>query len=174
MNYKTIRIDFGPTEGYNWRMQLWKGEYGVFGGCEAGIYTQNPDTNNMLYTGVDNDHMLQWESALYLNEADFKANNMWFYREWQSHWWLTGFKSGVVNPEEIVMFLHVRMRSSQMANQFEEALLKSGYTKLGNGSFSMKSAGSNLEVDSFKRSMNDFYLAWRDLGELNYQQRTGN
>ena len=174
MNYKTIRIDFGPTEGYNWRMQLWKGEYGVFGGCEAGIYTQNPDTNNMLYTGVDDAHMLQWESALYLNEADFKANNAWFYREWQSHWWLTGFKSGVVNPEEIVMFLHVRMRSAQMANQFEEALLKSGFTNLGSGSFLRKDAGSNLEVDSFKKLGTHFYIAWRDLGELNYQQRTGN
>lgn len=174
MNYKTIRIDFGPTEGYNWRMQLWKGEYGVFGGCEAGIYTQDPDKNNMLYTGVDDAHMLQWEEALYLSREDFKNNNIWFYREWQSHWWLTGFKSGVVNPEDIVMYLHVRMRSSQMANQFEEALIKSGFTNLGSGSFSMKNAGSNLEVDSFKKLGLDFYIAWEDLGELNYSQATGN
>ena len=66
------------------------------------------------------------------------------------------------------------MRSAEMANRFEEALLKSGFTNLGSGSFSRKNAGSNLEVDSFKKSMNDFYIAWRDLGELNYQQRTGN
>lgn len=173
MNYKTIRIDFGPSEGLNWRMQLWKGEYGVFGGCEAGIYTADPDKNAMLYSATDNDHMLQWESALYLSRDDFKNNKIWFYREWQSHWWLTGFKSGVVNPEDIVMFLHVRMRSSQMANQFEEALISSGYKKLPNGSFLMKDAGSNLEPDSFKRSLNDFYIAWEDLGELNYSQRTG-
>ena len=83
-------------------------------------------------------------------------------------------KSGVVNPEEIVMFLHVSMRSPQMANQFEEALIKSGFTNLGYGSFLRKDAGSYLEVDSFKKLGTHFYIAWRDLGELNYQQRTGN
>ena len=180
MNYKTIRIDFGPSEGYNWRMQLWKGEYGVFGGCEAGIYTQDPKANNKLYTGADNAHMLQWESALYLSEADFKASNVWFYREWQSHWWLTGFKSGVVNPEDIVMYLHVNMRNKQMAELFEEALLNSGYTK---GSLSKiplnledrrKVVESELETDSYARVLNDFYIVWEDLGELNYSQATGN
>ena len=61
-----------------------------------------------------------------------------------------------------------------MANQFEEALIKSGFTNLGSGSFSMKNAGSNLEVDSFKKLGLDFYIAWEDLGELNYSQATGN
>ena len=97
MNYKTARIDFGPCDGYNWRMQLWKGEYGVFGGCEAGIYTADPEKNSKLYTAVDDAHMLQWESALYLSENDYNNGNEWFHREWQSHWWLTGFKAGVVN-----------------------------------------------------------------------------
>ena len=175
MNYKTIRIDFGPSEGLNWRMQLWKGEYGVFGGCEAGIYTQDPDKNNMLYTGVDNDHMLQWESALYLSRDDFKNSNPWFYREWQTHWWLTGFKSGVVNPEDIVMYLHVRMRSASMSNQFEEALINSGYQKNTIGlAPTRKQVEEKLGVDSFTRSGNDFYIVWEDLGELNYSQRTGN
>lgn len=175
MNYKTIRIDFGPTEGYNWRMQLWKGEYGVFGGCEAGIYTADPDKNAMLYTATDNDHMLQWESALYLSRDDFKNSKPWFYREWQSHWWLTGFKSGVVNPEDIVMYLHVRMRSAQMANQFEEALISSGYAKNTVGlAPTRKQIEEKLNVDSFSRSGNDFYIVWEDLGELNYSQRTGN
>lgn len=174
MNYKTIRIDFGPCEGLNWRMQLWKGEYGVFGGCEAGIYTSDPDKNKMLYTATDNDHMLQWESALYLSRSDFKNSNPWFYREWQTHWWLTGFKSGVVNPEEIVMYLHVRMRSAQMANEFEQALLTSGYKKASMGPApSRRQVEEKMDVDTFCRSLNDFYIVWEDLGELNYVQRTG-
>ena len=161
MNYKTTRIDFGPCDGYNWRMQLWKGEYGVFGGCEAGIYTADPEKNNMLYTAVDDAHMLQWESALYLSEADYNSGNEWFHREWQSHWWLTGFKAGVVNPEEIVMTLRVRMRNANMANEFEAALINNGFTK-------KPSTETKLGVDCFKRSLNDFYIVWKNIGELNY------
>ncbi len=161
MNYKTARIDFGPCDGYNWRMQLWKGEYGVFGGCEAGIYTADPEKNSKLYTAVDDAHMLQWESALYLSENDYNNGNEWFHREWQSHWWLTGFKAGVVNPEEIVMTLRVRMRNATMANQFESALIASGFTK-------RSSTETKLGVDSFKRSLNDFYIVWKNVGELNY------
>lgn len=169
MNYKTVRIDFGPCDGYNWRMQLWKGEYGVFGGCEAGIYTADPEKNAQLYTAVDNNHMLQWESFLYLSESDFKNGNEWFYREWQSHWWLTGFKAGVVNPEDIVMYLHVRMLNPNMSNQFEEALLNSGYGKASVGiGPTKKQIEDNLKVDQFARSFNDFYIVWKNIGELNY------
>ena len=158
MNYRTVTIDFGPCEGLNWRMQLWKGQYGTFGGCEAGIYTADPDTNKMVYAAADNNHLLQWESALYLNKTDYAAGNRWFYREWQSHWWLTGFKAGVVEPRNLIMYLRVRMRSVDMAEKFEGALLTAGFTK----------GDAKTQYDTYRRSLNDFYILWDNVGWLKY------
>ena len=158
MNYRTVRIDFGPSEGLNWRMQLWKGQYGTFGGCEAGIYTADPEKNKMVYAAADNEHLLQWESALYLNKADYVAGKKWFYREWQSHWWLTGFKAGVVDPTQLIMYLRVRMRSVDMADKFETGLLNAGFNR----------GDAKTQYDTYKRSLNDFYLLWDSRGELNY------
>ena len=158
MNYRTITIDFGPSEGLNWRMQLWKGQYGTFGGCEAGIYTADPEKNKMVYAAADNNHLLQWEEALYLSKADYIAGNKWFYREWQSHWWLTGFKAGVVEPRNLIMTLRVRMRSLDMAEKFETGLLAAGFTK----------GDAKTQYDTYRRSLNDFFILWDDLGWLNY------
>lgn len=164
MYYRTVTIDFGPYDGLNWRMQLWKGQYGVFGGCEAGIYTADPDANVMVYQAADDYHMLWWESTLYLSKEDYESGNMWFRHHFEEHWWLTGFKSGVVDPEKLIMHLKVQMKTPNMANQFEVALLESGFKKV--------SSPDSLEYDSFARQLNYFYILWDGLGKLNYSQRT--
>ena len=46
MNYRTVRIDFGQTDGMDWRIQLWKGLYGPFGGCEIGVYNTRLKTKS--------------------------------------------------------------------------------------------------------------------------------
>ena len=56
-----------------------------------------------------------------------------------------------------------------MSNQFEEALLSSGYGKVSVGiGPTKKQIEENLSVDQFARSFNDFYIVWKNLGELNY------
>lgn len=164
MNYRTVRIDFGQTDGMDWRIQLWKGQYGPFGGCEIGVYNKDPIENEMLYHCTDDDHLLYMESALYLNRADYEANRVFFTREWQAHWWLTGFKLNIIDPTKLVMTMRIRMRSATMANQFEEGLLNAGFTK----------GDAKTEYDSYRRSLNDFYILWDDLGELNYIERNKN
>lgn len=158
MHYRTLRIDFGQTDGMDWRIQLWKGLYGPFGGCEIGVYNKDPIENKMLYHCTDDDHLLYMESALYLNKSDYESGKPFFTREWQAHWWLTGFKLKLVDPRSLVMTMRIRMRSATMANQFEEGLLNAGFLK----------GDAKTQYDTYRRSINDFYILWDDLGELNY------
>lgn len=161
MNYRTVRLDFFDVEGLDWRIQLWKGQYGAFGGCEIGIYTKDPVENKMLYHCVDNDHLIQMESSLYLNKADYEAGKLYFSREWQAHWWLTGFKPGVVNPNTLIMTMRIRMRSNTMATKFVAALEEAGFEK----------GDAKTQYNTYKRSLNDIYILWDDIGELNYVQQ---
>lgn len=160
MNYRTARIDFGPIDGLDWRIQLWKGQYGAFGGSEIGVYTKDPKQNAMLYHCADDKHLLYMESALYLNKEDYQNNKVYFTREWQAHWWLTGFKPGVVNPASLIMSMRIRCKSDKMADQFAAALEKAGFTPVN----SSKEMGYN----TYRRSLNDIYILWDDVGELNY------
>ena len=163
MNYRTARIDFGPIDGLDWRIQLWKGQYGAFGGSEIGVYTKDPKQNAMLYNCADDEHLLYMESALYLNKEDYQNNKVYFTREWQAHWWLTGFKPGVVNPASLIMSMRIRCKSDKMAEQFAAALEKAGFTPVN----SSKEMGYN----TYRRSLNDIYILWDDVGELNYVQK---
>ena len=163
MNYRTARIDFGPIDGLDWRIQLWKGQYGAFGGSEIGVYTKDPKQNAMLYHCADDKHLLSMESALYLNKEDYQNNKIYFTREWQAHWWLTGFKPGVVNPASLIMSMRIRCKSDKMAEQFAAALEKAGFTPVN----SSKEMGYN----TYRRSLNDIFILWDDVGELNYVQK---
>jgi len=160
MNYRTARIDFGPIDGLDWRIQLWKGQYGPFGGSEIGVYTKDPKQNAMLYHCADDDHLLYMESALYLNKSDYESGKIHFTREWQKHWWLTGFKAGIVNPASLIMTMRIRCMSSTMATQFATALETAGFTQV--------KKQEDLTYDTFCRSLNDIYIVWDSIGELNY------
>lgn len=161
MHYRTLRIDFGVTDGMDWRIQLWKGLYGPFGGSEIGVYNKDPEENEKLYHCADDNHLLYMESALYLSKSDYESNNIFFTREWQAHWWLTGFKLKVVDPAKLVMTMRIRMSSASMANQFEEGLLNAGFRK----------GDAKTAYDTYRRSINDFYILWDDLGEMNYVEK---
>lgn len=161
MHYRTLRIDFGVTDGMDWRIQLWKGLYGPFGGSEIGVYNKDPEENEKLYHCADDNHLLYMESALYLSKSDYESNNIFFTREWQAHWWLTGFKLKVVDPAKLVMTMRIRMTSASMANQFEEGLLNAGFRK----------GDAKTAYDTYRRSINDFYILWDDLGEMNYVEK---
>lgn len=160
MRYLTTTVDF-YYDGLDWRIQLWKGQYGPFGGGEVGVYTKDPETNDKLYNCADNDHLLNMYYDLYLTPNTYAVKNRFFYRDaWTGggHWWLTGFKMGSVNPNEMVMSLKIRMRSRKMANAFENGLQTAGFYR-GN-------ATSNY--DSYYRNDTEFYILWYHTGNRNY------
>lgn len=160
MRYLTTTIDFN-YDGLDWRIQLWKGQYGTFGGGEVGVYTKDPKTNDKLYNCADNDHLLNMYYDLYTSVSAYASGNRFFYRDaWNDggHWWLTGFKLGTVAPKEMVMSLKIKMRTRKMANAFENGLINAGFYK-GN---------AYTNYDSYKRDDRVFYILWYHTGSLNY------
>lgn len=74
MRYLTTTVDF-YYDGLDWRIQLWKGQYGPFGGGEVGVYTKDPETNDKLYNCADNDHLLNMYYDLYLTPNTYAVKN---------------------------------------------------------------------------------------------------
>lgn len=163
MRYRTAKSDFGPFDGLDWRIQIWKGQYGVFGGCEVGIYTKDPVANEMLYNCADDNHLLYMESSLYLNKEDYENGSLYFSREWQAHWWLTGFKAGVVDPTTLIMKIRIRLKTRDMAVMFCKALETTGFTAADS---------AYKDYDTYYRLGTDVYILWDDVGEINYVQQS--
>ncbi len=108
-------------DGYEWMLELWKGQYGIETGCEAGIYyrqSAQPETAGEKMTGrmyqcVSDRHMLDMAFSLRKDGKEL------FSRDWTKHWWLTGFRWGVFSePEELQMQFSVRFPSREMQQAF--------------------------------------------------------
>lgn len=129
-------IIYFTDETYDWRIELWKGQYGIETGGEIGIYRRekNKPLNEIeknitgaLYACVpDNARMplsfdLKWKH----NGASV------FTRDKQIHWWLTGFQWGIFSePEDLSMNLSITLENSNMKDAFTDALQKLGYTDI--------------------------------------------
>ncbi|HIS05564.1 MAG TPA: DUF4474 domain-containing protein [Candidatus Fimenecus stercoravium] len=157
MRFQTTRVDF-TTDGLDWRIQLWKGQYGVFGGAEIGIYNKIPGQTEELYYCVDDDHMMYMSYTMYLTPADYRSGNAYFTRGWQKHWWLTGFKVGTVTPAEMVMSARIRTFNGAMATAMESGLQGAGF----------REGNATTQYDTYRRSGFDFYILWYQAGVLNY------
>ena len=157
MRFQTTRVDF-TTDGLDWRIQLWKGQYGVFGGAEIGIYNKIPGQTEELYYCVDDDHMMYMSYTMYLTPADYRSGNAYFTRGWQKHWWLTGFKVGTVTPAEMVMSARIRTFNGAMATAMESGLQGAGF----------REGNATTQYDTYRRSGFDFYILWYQAGALNY------
>lgn len=160
MRYVTDKIDF-TYDDMDYRIQIWKGQYGIFGGAEIGVYTKKPGTNEMVYKCADDDHLLNMYFDLYENQTAYLRGERYFYRDaWTGagHWWLTGFKFGVVVPTNMVLYGKIHMKTNGMASEFERALKKAGF----------KAGDALSQYDTYRRDGRDFYFLWKDIGTLNY------
>ncbi len=127
MNYMTLKIDFeykdmNTGEPLSWRLQWWKGQYGVLEGAELGVYTRRVNApDGAFYKCAEDQNMLQMYMEYYETIDDYNNDNMLFYRE-QTHWWLTGFKFGICNPKRIVVKAILIAHDKEMAEGIEEGL----------------------------------------------------
>lgn len=163
MKYLSDTIDF-RYDGLDWRIQIWKGQYGICGGAEIGVYTKTPGQTENVYKCADNDHLLNMYYDLYLNKSNYKSGVRYFYRdEWTGagHWWLTGFKPGAVNVPDLVLKGKIRMKSRTMANAFEDAIRATGF----------KQGNATSQYDTYYRDDTEFYFLWYGIGELNYSNK---
>ena len=118
-------------DGYEWMIELWKGQYGIETGCEIGIYYREQDKplsvaektlTGKLYACVPDARMLDLRFSLHKGDKEL------FTRDWKRHWWLTGFHWGLLSePEQLTMNVGIRFPNREM----EQAFVRDGLGSLG-------------------------------------------
>ena len=124
-----------------WRIELWKGQYGLETGCEIGIYNRDPHDHNPIHKILDTalgkkgDPYQQYyypcasnEDMLKMSFTLHKKGQVLFSREADKHWWLTGFKWGLYSePTELTMDISITLKDATMTNSFVQALRNLNY-----------------------------------------------
>lgn len=123
----------------HWMIELWKGQYGLETGGEIGVYVDyrkdildtamgarpHDPKNGRLFGCATDEDQLEMSFTLYRNGREL------FHRGPERHWWLTGFKWGVLSkPEDLKMKLRIRFPASRMRGAFVAAAKKTGYDNL--------------------------------------------
>lgn len=133
-----------------WMIELWKGQYGIETGCEIGVYNRSFNDNSLdmqlldqtigrrkigqgeydeqhskFYKCVDEDEYLQIAFRVYRNGQEL------FSRGPEYHWWLTGFRWGVISrPEDLVMRISIKFSDVEMQQAFAASLQQMGYDNI--------------------------------------------
>ena len=176
MRYTTFKADF-EYDGLLWRLQWWKGQYGILEGAELGVYTKDPESTSDFYDCADNDHLIDMSFEYYRTGNDFKKDNRLFYRQEEPHWWLTGFKVGYVannNSSASVVVAKLKAYDEKMANGIESGLRRLT-DKNGNKVDGFVEYGPNTPTkcyDYYIREGNNFTVVWQTKGYKNHQTTT--
>ncbi|MGN0569112.1 MAG: DUF4474 domain-containing protein [Candidatus Fimenecus sp.] len=168
MRYTTIKVDF-VYQGLLWRIQCWKGQYGVLAGGEMGVYTKDPnDTSSDFYECASDENLLEMQFKFYKTVGDFNRKAPAFERKLQEHWWLTGFQFGYCDPKVCVMEMTLNARDTAMANGIEKGL-KAVTDKNGNlNAFKQYTGTNSTGSDFYIRNGNTFRIIWVKAGYQNY------
>ncbi|MDR3244727.1 MAG: DUF4474 domain-containing protein, partial [Elusimicrobiota bacterium] len=123
--------------GFEWMIELWKGQYGLETGCEVGLYKRPQDqpislieqlVTGKIYSCVGDKDLITMSFAL------IKDGNAILQRGPQQHWWLTGFKWGEFSkPEELKVKYTLGFNDDAMPKAFIEGLKKLHYSYEING-----------------------------------------
>ena len=181
MWYLTLKVDFTYGD-YDWRLQWWKGQYGVLEGAELGVYTRDAGSNLNFYECAADENLLRMEFEYYQTAAKYNSGDRLFIRREQEHWWLTGFKFGVTEPKKCIVVATLFARDEDMADKIETGLQNVTDEK-GNWNGFVPYATGSSSRDFYIRQGNVFKVVWREAGYVNYyyirdyindQQQQGN
>lgn len=109
-----------------WRIELWKGQYGINVGAEVGVYYADrvilPNQyEKTIFHGVEESEMLPISMKLYDKGQPFFTIS-------DRHWWLTGFSMGdYCTPEDLVLEVSIDFPNEEMKTCFVESLCRMGY-----------------------------------------------
>ncbi|MGN0544088.1 MAG: DUF4474 domain-containing protein [Acutalibacteraceae bacterium] len=121
MFYDTQRFKFDYA-GKNWMIQVWKGQYGITSGAEIGVYNKDPSRTIEFYDCASDEDCLKMEFDL------MKNGELFFHREDESHWWLTGYAPlTATNASEFEMRAKITCKDEEMAAAFAGALEENNY-----------------------------------------------
>jgi hypothetical protein len=138
---------FFDYDGKHWMIELWKGQYGLETGCEIGVYTrpigstgpayalldatvgQRPGdavpSHNLFYGCAADADMLVLASTLHRN------GQVVFTRGPEAHWWLTGFKWGVLSdPSDLSVDVAITLQDEAMCQAFMGGIAGRPYPNL--------------------------------------------
>ncbi len=167
MWYLTLKIDF-EYDNLLWRLQWWKGQYGILEGAELGVYTKDPaDVNNAFYECAADERLLTMTFDFYHSVSDYNKGNILFTRVEQEHWWLTGFKFGVVDPQKCVVRATLYAYDDVMADGIEAGLKAVTDDKGKWNGFTQYREGTG-QKNFYIRNGNRFSVVWVDAGYVNW------
>jgi len=124
----------------DWMIELWKGQYGLETGAEIGVYVSrekrplldstvgnrpHDPVNSRFFDCANDDELLNMSFTLN------RKGEQLFQRGPEDHWWLTGFKWGVLSsPEDLTMDLSITFTVTEMRKAFVASLEKAGYQNI--------------------------------------------
>ncbi len=132
MYYDTVTFEFN-YDHKDWRIQLWKGQYGwVFIGSEIGIYTKperrpidhydSPDKSDWLGTSMKLTRFGFWKQ---------------FETSYDTRWWCSGFVPGSLAlftwRDQLKLEARITVKDEEMLKAFTKSIEKRGceYTTVG-------------------------------------------
>ena len=151
----TARIKFNYG-GYDWLVQLWKGQYGfVLLGVEVGVYYKNEGTPIEHYVCTDNNKRLK------VGYTCYDHDEVLFERSYQYTWWLTGFVPGKLDKfndrSEMAIDLRITLKTTEMRKAFVGGLENLGFTY---------GKATKEDPDTYYVKGNDVYIYWQYITEM--------
>ena len=138
---------FFDYDGKHWMIELWKGQYALESGCEVGVYTRPIGSTGPGYALLDAtvgrrpgdeapSHSLFYDCAANADMLEISATlrrdgEVLFTRGPETHWWLTGFKWGVLSdPSELSVDVAIVLKDDEMCEAFMAAIAGRPYPNL--------------------------------------------
>lgn len=105
-----------------YRIEFWKGQYGLTTGAEVGIYVRDNYSKTPYYRAANDDECLDISFNL------IKKCNL--FSRCDKNWWLTGFDVGLFSrPKDLIMEVCICFPNEEMEEEFLSALIDAGYNK---------------------------------------------
>ena len=138
---------FFDYDGKLWMIELWKGQYGLESGCEIGVYTRpigstapgyalldatvghrpgdDAPSHNLFYDCAADADMLELSATLNRDGEEM------FTRGPEVHWWLTGFRWGVLSdPSQLSVDVAITLKDGEMCEAFMAGIAGRPYPNL--------------------------------------------
>jgi len=121
MDSEPIYFDYNEKQ---YRIEFWKGQYGITTGAEIGIYIRdNNSTLPKYFYRCAND-----EERLTMSFLLTKKCNL--FSRCDKSWWLTGFAIGIFSrPCQLKMRIGICFPNCEMKDVFLKSLIQTGYAK---------------------------------------------
>lgn len=126
--------DPDTKETKNFRIEFWKGRYGLVNtGGEIGIYTGKLTVEKLGVTiessQENNACAKDYQLPMRFDLVEKKTHKVIVQKDWERTWWLTGFKIPEwIEKDELVMYASLDFKEYQgMAEKFKEGLISLNY-----------------------------------------------